>query len=174
MTIPTKEEFLTAYQKAPQYVKDFVDGDELDAAFQDIRTKYKIHLDDAGTFADLLNAVILGMLPLGQFEAALAEHLPSVDQATRTQITRDANEKVFVTLRKRATAPEAPAVSLPSPEATEDKKPVSVVTQKLSAPVTEAPKVVTVAMPAPAAPTSKSAENPRYSGGSDPYREPFE
>lgn len=178
MTIPTGQEFTDAYHRAPQYVQDFIDGDELGDTFHSIRTTYKIHLDNAGTFADLLNAVILELIPLGQFEAALAEHIPSIDQDTRTKITREVNEKVFAVLRTRAVAP------LPSPKATEGTAsapvqvagpsvapPISVVAQKLSAPITEAPKEVTVAMPTAA---TKPAENPRYSGGSDPYREPVE
>lgn len=181
MMLPPQSAIAAAYDVAPQYVKDFIDGDDLTAAFKSLRTTHKLHLDDAATLATLMNAVMLELIPLGQFEAALAEHIPSIDQDTRTKITREVNEKVFAVLRTRAVAPSAPT---PTPPPTPATPQVSVVAQKLSAPVTEAPKEVTVTMPQPepSNPTSaiasadkqQPATNPKYSGGSDPYREPVE
>lgn len=186
MIIPTKKEFSDAYEKAPQYVQDFIQSDELDAAFEALRATYKLHLDDAGMLADLLNAVVLDLVPLGQFEGALAEHVPRLAQEERIKITREVNEKIFAVLRGRAEAQK-------KQENSKLEAPSSVVAQKLSTTVVEVPKEVTVPMPSldpggrtldagsqkpetsnQELGTSKPATNPKYSGGSDPYREPIE
>lgn len=175
ITLPTPQQITDAFRAAPGYIKDFLDGDELDDAFSDIRTTHKLHLDHAGVLADLLNAVILELIPLGQFGAALAEHLPGLGQDVRTAITREANEKLFAVLRGRAEAP-APEPVLPasveSPPAPATSVP-SVFVQKLAGAVSEPQKTVTVPMPSPSVET-KPIEEPRYADGTDPYREPVE
>ena len=206
MTLPTEQSVSSAYQKAPQYVKNFMDGEDLTAAFKSMRATYNMHVDDAGVFAQLMDAVMLELIPLGQFEAALAEHIPNLKQEERTKLTREVNEKVFAALRKHASepppaTPEASQDKVPTPpptlEATEGKPPIpsaaiqiaqtpvqsvaqittpatnlpSVVVQKLSAPISEIPKAVTVAIPTP---EPKPTVNPKYSSGADPYREPIE
>ncbi len=183
MTLPTDQEFIAAYGKAPTYVQQFIDGEELTAVFKELRATYKLHLDDAATLANLMNAVLLGLIPLGSFEAALAEHMPNLDQASRTKVTREVNEKVFAAVRQHAKAPQQvvsapaskpetiPVVPLPRPEEIVAAPTPSIVTQKLVGPTVETPKTITVPMPSL---TNKPADNPRYSGGGDPYREPVE
>lgn len=149
--MPAQQDFAVAYDKAPQYVKDFIAGDELSSAFETIREKYKLHLDDAGVLADLLNAVILDLTPLGGFEAAVAEHIPNLNQEMRTTLTRDVNEKIFAVLRSRAN-PETSAVPM--------------ITGKLTTPMHEVPKEFAVPMPEPEVP------HPYHAG--DPYHEPIE
>jgi hypothetical protein len=191
MDLPTRIAVKEAFQKAPAYVRDFIKSSELAQVFGELRAKYTLHIDDAGVFADILNAVILELIPLGSFESALAEHIQNLKQEGRTKLTREVNEKVFAVIRSRASAPAPSKVEGPTPppppppKTTEDTvsaaiqlaqtsaaPTTSVVTQKLSAPMTETPKEVSVSMPTVPAP-NKPAENPRYSGGADPYREPI-
>jgi hypothetical protein len=171
MTTPTKQAYTEAYVNAPQYVKDFIQSDELADVFEVIRTTYKLHLDDAGTLADLLNAVVLELMPLGQFEAALAEYIPNLDAETRARVARDANDTIFAVLRSRVATP-APAA--PAPQA-------SIVAQKLTTPTSEILKEVTAPMPQRESDNQElitgnwpPTTNPRYSSGADPYREPVE
>lgn len=170
--LPSLPDIATAYDKAPQYIKDFMDGDTLTTVFQTLRSTYKLHIDDSGTLALLMNTVLLGLLPLGQFETALAEHIPNLKPDQRVLLAKEVNEKVFVELRKHATARTESATT--THEQTSVAQPpitLSIVTQKLSVPSTERPEEITVIMPDSEA---KQTSNPRYSGGSDPYREPTE
>lgn len=186
MSIPPLTTIKDAFQKAPDYVKQFIKSKELDKVFSELRAEHKLHLDEAGVLADSLNSVALGLIPLEAFEKTISENLPRLNPASRTKLVADVNQKVFAVLRERATAPPLPPATetkLIEPEALRaEPEPVpsaaiqiarmpkaplqSVVNEKLSAPTSESPKDVTMPMP--------PAANPRYSGGSDPYREPIE
>jgi hypothetical protein len=182
MNIPSLQIIKDAYQKAPEYVRVFIKSGDLTRTFNTLRATHKLHLDEAGTFADILNSMILELIPLGTFETMITENLPRLTAGERAGLTREVNEKIFAVLRQRATAP-APVPEPQTPSTSSGRaEPVpsaaiqiaqmpkvpaqSVVTEKLSVPMSETPKDVTVSMP----PTT----NPRYSGGSDPYREPVE
>lgn len=174
MNLPTNTEFAAALEKAPQYVKDYTASKELDAAFETIRTKYALHLDDAGTLSDLIVAVVLELIPLAQFDAVVGEYIPSLKDA-RPNLVRDVNETVFAPLRARAktTPVEALKASPPAPTPIPKPAPNPVMATKLTTSVHEAPQHVAVTMPPtppPATPKPSSAPHP-YSAG-DPYREP--
>lgn len=194
MALVTEEEIKKAYKNAPERARDYIDSDELYDAFHVIRKTHNLHLDQAGSLALMIDAIILDLAPFEKFPTMLREALGAADDATYQAVLKDVNEKVFAMFRKvtkENTVPQsvttptttAPPTPARAPNTTElpplpTPKPPSVAETKLA--VTSAPAPVQQVVPPPAAvvpphpaPTAPSPKPPTYHG-TDPYREPFE
>ena len=176
----TEEHIRNVYVGAPQYVKEFVDSNELHYAFHAIREEYNMHVDHAGGMALAIDAVILGMEPLERFPDLMKEVMHGVDAAEVARIVADVNEKVFAVFRRMAqeravTAHEAQVAS-PTPLAPASAPAPRPSIQEVEKALIATPPVIVQKMPAAplssAAPTPEPATPPppKYHGV-DPYRE---
>lgn len=193
--IPNETQLRAEYQKAPKLVKEFITSAELNQAFTEIRDEHQLHLDEAGTLSNALNAVFLELVPLEKFPELLKEVVK--DEAKRTAVLKDINEKVFVAFRKKLEGPRedtAPVRQIVNPPARAIQAPER--PAAFNEIETEAPQITTapVATPAinkleqsvrqkatdveldttPKPPQSGTQENKPNYRGSDPYREPIE
>lgn len=190
--LPTKDQIQAAYQNAPDYVRDFIVSSELDEMFSDIRTKHKLHLDDAGRLSVAINAIALELAPLDTFPALVKEALTDISGEVQGAVTAEVNDRIFKELRewarldKEGLLYEPETAPSPEPEATAieaaatapadtAQKPVD----KLSEAVRQAPEEREAILddqdgqppqPAPQQTPQKEKSYP----GSDPYREPIE
>lgn len=106
-----QDEIQKAFATAPEHLRAYIKSDELDVAFYQIRTTYKLHLDHAGNLALAIDAVVLGLRKFDELPALLREALGGLDDATREKVLKDVNDKVFIPLREltKKTAEEARA-----------------------------------------------------------------
>ncbi len=190
MAIITEAEVRTVYDTASAQLKTYIDSDELMNTFDEIRTTHKLHVDQAGNLAMLIDAIILEMHPFANFPALLKDALINADAPLLAAVQKDVNDKVFVVFREKmkalTTPPPVVAAPLSQPAAA---RPISVMEQKMAS--VAAPEPIVQKVPPPAAPEDKppmpvsaSAEvkpatapapkaPPNYHAG-DPYREPVE
>lgn len=179
----TEEEIKQEYLKAPQYIQDYIDSDELFFAFHEIRKAHNMHVDHAGGMALAIDAVILGMEPLERFPDLMKEVMPGVDGAAIARIVADVNEKVFVVFRKmaeekatRTVIPQPTPPPLTPPPAMPALTEVEKVVTAEPPPVVVTKSILETNMPkgdVPVAPPSRTLPEPaqpRYHG-TDPYRE---
>lgn len=187
----TKEEIRKKYDEAPPDVQALVNDPEVYDAFHLIRRTHNLHLDAAGALADLINALILGIVPLTELDNHLSLVLPGVDAAQRDKIKADLDAHIFKPLRerKRAETPDLGAqyksalvakLSLTVP--LEDERAPS--SEERATPVRNTSSIVAQKLGAsPSAPVPEPAVRPEEKGittprtgyrGVDPYREPVE
>ena len=161
-TIPTKDTLVAAFKQAPQYVKDFIMGDKMATAFDAMRTAHKLHLDDAGRLSAVINAVVLGLAPLGDFDKLVGQALVAVTPDERAEVIKEINDTIFIPMRDTATPEAAPAPEAATPGLPAVVGPTtSIIEQKLEMRTAEAPKTVTI-----------PAEAPHPYAAGDPYHEP--
>lgn len=169
----TEDQIRTAFQAASPEVQAMVNSDDVFNAFHDIRRTHNLHIDHAGNLAQAINAVILEIVPFTELDTLLKEGMPGLDDATRTKVINDVNEKIFIPLRAsvkkaveanpvvlQAPRPTPPLPTVPPPPLEGPVPTPSVLEQKLASQTPPA----TPPTPAPPKPT------PHYHG-TDPYRE---
>lgn len=148
MKLPTQNEIAKALTAAPHEVSDFIFSEELAEVFETLRANHALHLDEAGTVSDAINAVAVGLTPLSEFRATLEAALPETPREKVDALTKDINELVFQKLRRSAAE---------RPRETAMER-VSIPEQRLGGAVLEAPRDITAPLPR----------------SLDPYREPIE
>lgn len=99
--IPTDIQVKEAYKQAREEAKEYINSDELFNTFYAIRTKYNLHLDVAGNLALLVDAIILELLPLTEFSAALKEVLAGSSEADYLAILKSVNDDIFTAFRQK-------------------------------------------------------------------------
>lgn len=160
----SEQEMRSAYEKAPQAVKDALNSDEVFRAFHDIRKKHSLHIDHAGNLANAINAVVLGVVPFTDMGRLLDEGMQGVSAETKQGVLKDLNEKIFLPLREKALVgakERAETVHTPPPVSAPTPRPVSVIEQKLPT------QVVTPAVQKASVPETPKAQYRSH----DPYRE---
>jgi hypothetical protein len=163
--LPSEQKIQATFQSAPQYVQDFILSDELNDAFEELREKYALHIDEAGKISLAINAIALNLAPIASFPKLIAEALPGKPEDMRNDIANDVNTHVFASLRESAQqgAP-APEESVPQPTPLQRK----ITDTKLSNTVSGRAEDVPLG----------GAEAPQVSKndykGTDPYREPID
>jgi len=83
----------------PEDVRAAVLGADLDKQVQEIGTKYRLHIDQAGALGDEVLLAMLGFTELESLPASLAEQVhiaPDVAQ----KIAQDVSEKLFLPIRE--------------------------------------------------------------------------
>ena len=108
--IPDTKQLAAAYKSAPSVVQEFITSPELSAVFEEIRTEYQLHIDEAGALSNALNAVFLELVPLDTFPGLLKEAIKG-DEAKHSAILKEINERVFTAFRKKLQEPSQPAAT---------------------------------------------------------------
>lgn len=168
--IPSQTQIQEAYEKAPKGLQDIILSQEIAETFASLRSRYKIHLDQAEKLALAINSVILGLSEIDHFPSLLREALPDSNDETRTEILKEINDEVFSSLRNQAqNKPSLDTAKHQLEQIGEGNVVQEAAPNKLSestkAPVDEVEVVEDE--------EEEKPQNPNYRG-TDPYREPIE
>lgn len=176
MSIPTEQEIRDTLEKAPDTIRAYVNSATLGDAFEEIRTRHKLHLDEAGKLTDALVATFLEMRPASGFSDLLKESLEQ-NSGAYAAVLADINEKIFKPFRKSleeevtATA-DTPATPAPAVRPAEAVRPPSV--PLLEKKVNERPQTFSVDAFSEDRAEPEPKKAPEYRSGVDPYRESVE
>lgn len=180
--IPNENILREAMGNAPTRVRSFIVSPAFTEAFDTIRTKHKLHFDEAGKIGDSLSAVFLEIVPSDQFPDLLKEALEQ-NSGKFGAVLADINEQVFKPFRAqleqaskksekedgRPVPESATILHISEPAAAVTAQPVPFFEKKTSE------KAESVAVDAF---TEETASAPRqdtqYRSGVDPYREPVD
>jgi len=94
-----KEQVIKAYQDAPALVRETFNSEDTVATIRDIRTRYNLHIDTAGTLGENVGYMLLGLLSPSEFFGEMV--LAGVDQETAKGILDALNTRIFMPLRDR-------------------------------------------------------------------------
>lgn len=148
-------------------VRTYIQSEELAHVFEEIRTTYKIHLDEAGNISLSLNAVFLGVRPAGEFtnllKASLEQNGDKYDS-----ILKDVNEKIFKVFRNKLEHKDNANGASPEQKPAPAKTPL----ERLESGTVEHAEPIALS-PDTGAPKEPVREKKPYTG-SDPYRESVE
>jgi hypothetical protein len=165
MRIPETEEILSALEKAPEYVQDFVSSSEFKEIIDSLYETHNIHLDDAERLSHVILASVLDLIPFGQIAQALDGALEKASPETKAALLTEINDRVFAELRLWALAEK----ELQEEEAREKENNGGEGKNSLHETVREAPVALSLKKE-PAEPATQKPEYPH----TDPYREPIE
>jgi len=120
-----KEQIIKAYQDAPALVRETFNSEATVATIRDIRTRYNLHIDTAGTLGENVGYMLLGLLSPSEFFGEMV--LAGVDQETAKGILDALNTRIFIPLRDRimnggARSKMPPAISYTQENSAQPKK----------------------------------------------------
>ncbi|MDB4991938.1 MAG: hypothetical protein JWL75_183 [Parcubacteria group bacterium] len=95
----TKEQVIATYQDSPKLVRDVFNAEETVAVIRDIRTRYNLHIDTAGTLGENVGYMLIGLLSPSEFFGEMV--LSGVDQEVAKSILEALNTRIFIPLRDR-------------------------------------------------------------------------
>ncbi|PIR85080.1 hypothetical protein COU15_02815 [Candidatus Kaiserbacteria bacterium CG10_big_fil_rev_8_21_14_0_10_45_20] len=174
--LATKEQIQEAYQKAPEYIQDFITSEELDEMFANIRKKFSLHLDEAGQLSIAINTVALEIANLDQFPSLIKEALPSMPEIKRNEILKEVNDRIFGELREWARLDKEGLLYEDEDEKEEGGKVGDAVELEATTPssASSLDKLTTSTHTPPEKVSLPSEESNKRYPGIDPYREPPE
>jgi hypothetical protein len=167
-----KDQVLAAYQRAPQPVRDTFNSEVTTNVILDMKAKYRLHVDVAGTFGQEVGYLLLGLRSPAEFFGNLM--LSGTDEQTARGIIQEVNERIFLPLKRQMTegarespsivtnapaptpSPVAPVQPIPPP-ALEYAPPQTLPGSPMPAPM---PAVVAVQSPVPAPAVSSPIQAP--------------
>ncbi|HRH55386.1 MAG TPA: hypothetical protein PK609_00795 [Candidatus Paceibacterota bacterium] len=118
----TQEQLLAAYQRAPEPIQDAYGSEATEKVIDDVRTKYRLHVDVAANLDREVGYLMLGLVSPAEFFGSLM--LSGTDEQTARGILQEINDRIFIPLKRQVmTAPKsAPPIasyvaSTPPPQA---------------------------------------------------------
>jgi hypothetical protein len=115
MQFPTRDQVREKASNAPEHLLEFIRSDLMRSVFEELRTKHKLHIDQAGNMATAINSIVLGIRNLDEFPAMLKEALGNSDNAMQEDILKIVNEKIFVLLRTLTKGMTTPVTAAEKP-----------------------------------------------------------
>lgn len=123
----TKEEFWKLYEKLPQELKDAIFSGETADHISDICKRYNVNEKTIPEVAKQVGNVLLGILPLEEFQKALEEEL-KIEKETAEKMTHEINRFIFYPVKpaleqfyKAGGIPTEEEIGEPAAEKTERK-----------------------------------------------------
>ncbi len=111
----TDEQIDSAFSKAPQNIRDYIESGKLSTFMLNLVEKSIIHIDTAESVADTIQNMLIGLLKPDQFVSELRGL--GLSQEISTSITTDVNENIFKPLRAAQQTQRNQAPSTPQPVA---------------------------------------------------------
>ena len=102
-----KEQVHAAYRRAPEAVQAAFGSETTADIVMDLKTKYRLHVDTAGSLGKEIGYLLLGMRSPAEFFGNLM--LEGADEQTARGIMQEVNERIFMPLKRQMTSSEAPA-----------------------------------------------------------------
>ncbi len=126
-----QEKVVAAYQAAPQHVREAFSSEVTSKVVMDMKAKYRLHVDAAGTIGHEVGYLLLGLRSPAEFFGGLM--LLGTDEQTARGIMEEINERIFLPLKRQMSGtPSAPV----APENyTATSEPVTPMREEASIPV---------------------------------------
>lgn len=103
----TQEQIVTAYRKAPEPIQDAYGGEIMVNVVNDIKARYRLHVDVAGSIERDTGYLLLGLISPAEFFGGLM--LLGTDEQTARGIMEEINERIFLPLKRQMSGtPSAP------------------------------------------------------------------
>lgn len=99
MSAIPKEQIVAAYQNAPETIQETFNSEDTARVIDDIRTKYRLHVDTAGTIGYEVGYLLLGLRSPAEFFGNLM--LSGTDEQTARGIMEEINQRIFIPLNQR-------------------------------------------------------------------------
>ncbi len=94
-----KEQIIDAYQNSPKLVREAFNSEGTIAIIRDIRTRYNLHVDTAGTLGENVGYMLIGLLSPSEFLGNMV--LAGIDEQTAKGVLEALNTRIFIPLRDR-------------------------------------------------------------------------
>ena len=94
----TKEQLDTMFSELPDDVKDAMTSVDTVEILNEIKEKYKLHIDQVGQLSAEVSLAMIGAASPQRFVSNL-EALMGITKETAEAITKDVNEKIFQVVR---------------------------------------------------------------------------